>query len=169
MIISAIAALGHNRVIGKDGTLPWHLPLEFKHFKKKTLHRTLITGRKNFESIPLPLAQRSTIVLTTNRHYQTEHARVAYDFLSALSMAKDSGEKEVFIIGGSAIYQLSMPYLHRFYRTRVDFNGQGDVYFPPYEHYPWKVVETTCMEVQDNNPLCWTYDLLEKEPQKELP
>ena len=166
MIISAIAAMGKNRVIGVNNTLPWHLPLEFKHFQKKTLGHTIITGRKNFESIGHPLPDRHTIIVTRNLHYQQDACDVAHDFESALLKANIRKEQEVFVTGGADIYQLSLPYLHRFYRTIVDFSQPGDVYFPPYDDYNWKVKEHFLMPVQEKNSLAWTYELLEKKPEK---
>lgn len=168
MIISAIAAIGKNRVIGVNNTLPWHLPLEFKHFKEKTLGHTVITGRRNFESVGKPLPERPTIIVTRNPCYQREDCEVANDFKSALIKAKNRGEREVFVTGGAEIYRLALPYLHRFYRTIVDFEQPGDVYFPEYGHYDWKVKESFSMSVQKNNALAWIYELLEKTPEKQI-
>ena len=168
MIVSAIAAMGVNRVIGVGNQLPWHLPLEFRHFKHKTLGHTLITGRKSFESIGHPLEGRHTIIVSRNSHYRQVNCELAQSFASALLKAQSRGEQEVFITGGGEIYQLSLPYLHRFYRTVVDFDQSGDVYFPAYEHYDWKVVETYAMPAGEQNPLAWRYQLLEKVPESSL-
>ena len=169
MIISAIAAIGKNRVIGINNQLPWHLPREFNHFKTKTFGHTVITGRKSFEIIGRPLPSRPTIILTRNPGYQRSDCTVVNDFLEALNLAKSRGEEEVFTIGGSEVYRLSLPYLHRFYRTIVDFDQPGDVYFPEYNHYEWKVTDSFSIKVTDNNPLSWNYELLEKTPDIELP
>ncbi len=168
MIVSAIAAIGTNRVIGVDGGLPWHLPLEFKHFKDTTMGHTLITGRVSFESIGKPLPGRPTIIVTRNTDYKRADCEVVTTFESALRVAKDKGEKEVFITGGAQIYELSLPYLHRFYRTIVDFNGKGDVYFPEYEMYDWKILKQYSMDISDKNKIPWKYELLEKTPEKTI-
>ena len=166
MIISAIVAMGKNRLIGSQNTLPWHLPLEFQHFKEKTMGHILISGRKSFESIGGALPGRPTIVLTRDPHYPQENCEVKHNFTDALELAKERGEKEVFVVGGSNVYEVSLPYLHRLYRTIVDFEGEGDVYFPPYEHYPWQVKEKHREEVGPQNSLSWTYELLEKDPEE---
>lgn len=163
MIISAIVAMGTNRVIGVENRIPWHLPLEFQHFKEKTLGRTLIMGRKSFESIGYPLPKRTTIILTRNNSYRKEGCYICHHFEDALRKACDLEEKEVFITGGVDIYRSSLPYLHRLYRTRVDFSEEGDSYFPEYLHYPWKVTESIHMEAGLNNKWSWTYDLLVKD------
>ena len=165
MMVSAIVAMGKNRVIGIAEGLPWHLPLEFKHFKAVTMGHTVITGRKNFESVGRPLPGRPTIIITRNHQYQRDDCKVAHSLEEALALAQEKGEQEVFVTGGADIYQLSLPYLHRLYRTIVDFNESGDVYFPPYEHYTWEVVEQSSMAVGPGNSLAWTYELLQKPPE----
>ena len=163
MLISAIVAMGANRVIGINNHLPWHLPLEFEHFKNKTLGHTLIMGRKSFESIGTPLPGRKTIILTRDASYEKEGCYICPNLEDALRKAHSLGEGEVFITGGGKVYGLSLPYLHRLYRTIVDFEGEGDVYFPNYLDYPWKIVESTHMDMGPNNERAWTYDLLVKE------
>lgn len=168
MIISAIAAIGKNRLIGTNNDLPWYLPLEFKHFKDTTMGHVMITGRKNFDSVGKPLPGRPTIIVTRNPDYQREDCDVVTDFESALKLAKEKGEKEVFVIGGAQIYELSLPYLHRFYRTIVDIDKEGDVYFPAYESYDWNVEETFSMDVGNKNDHAWEYNLLTKNPDKTI-
>ncbi len=168
MIVSSIAAIGKNKVIGVNGDLPWHLPLEFKHFKEKTLGHWVVMGRKNMESIGRPLPNRPTIVLTRNKEYTREDSVVLHDIESAIRYAKDQGETELFICGGADIYEIANPYLHRFYRTIVDYDKPGDVYYPDYEHYNWKVVEEFEMPISEKNTLAWKYQLLEKNPDIEI-
>lgn len=166
MIVSSIAAIGKNKVIGVAGGLPWHLPLEFKHFKEKTLGHHIVMGRKNFESIGRPLPKRPTIIVTRNKNYKVDGCTVVHSIEESLAFAKSQGEEEVFICGGADIYALSLPFQHRFYRTIVDTEKPGDVYYPDYESYDWQIVETRSMEVNDNNSLAWKYDLLEKIPDR---
>lgn len=168
MIISAIAAIGKNRVIGKDNQLMWHLPLEFKHFKDTTVGHYLITGRKNFESINKPLPNRTTIIVTRQKDYTHDDCHVVHSFVEALMLAKANDQEEVFVMGGGQIYSESLPYLHRFYRTIVDYSEEGDVYFPDYEHFDWKVIDSKSMDVGESNPLAWTFELLEKSPEKHV-
>lgn len=166
MIVSAIAAIGKNRVIGVDNGLPWHLPLEFKHFKDTTMGHYLITGRKNFESIGRPLPGRPTIIITRNTDYYRDDCHIVHDFEDALRLAKGQGVEEVFVTGGAQIYELSLPYLHRFYCTTVETEIPGDVYFPQYEDYEWTEGETKEMGISDKNQLAWKYTLLTKTPDK---
>lgn len=168
MIISSIAAVGKNLVIGVDGGLPWHLPLEFKHFKDKTNGHYVIMGRKNFESIGKPLPNRPTIIVTRNKDYKNDECKVVHSIEEAFQFANAQGEQEVFVCGGADIYRLALPYLHRFYCTVVDTEIKGDVYHPPYDEFKWEIKEEVEMPISTNNSLAWKYTLLEKKPQVKL-
>lgn len=156
MIISAIAAMGKNRVIGKDNKLLWRLPLEMKFFKETTMGHHLIMGRKTFESHP-PLSGRTSIIVTRNKKYQApQGCLIAHSIDSAIEIAHQRGEKEVFVTGGEEIYFQSMPLIQKLYLTEVDFSGEGDAHFPPLVANQWKLEAENHMDVSEKNPLAWT-------------
>ncbi|TVQ78229.1 MAG: dihydrofolate reductase [Bradymonadales bacterium] len=132
MIISAIAAMSRNRVIGLRGALPWHIPADLKFFKEKTLGKSLIMGRKTFESFPKPLPDRENIVLTRRKGYQAVGAKVFSDLAEAIDYcrSKQPLPDEIFIGGGSEIYQAAMPMLQRIYLTVIEKDFDGDTFFP---------------------------------------
>jgi len=132
MILSAIAAMAENRVIGKNNRLPWNIPEDLKYFKECTLGKKIIMGRKTFESMGRALPKRENIVLTRQADFKPEGVRVYSDLKSAIAYCQDSSksEEEVFIIGGSEIYLQSLPLLNRIYLTLIHRNFEGDAKFP---------------------------------------
>lgn len=143
MIISMIAAMGSNRVIGKDNDIPWHLPDDFKYFKNTTKGHHVIMGRKNWESLPhsfQPLPGRPNIVITRQEDYPIEEAAVVKSLEEALNIARENGEKEAFIIGGGEIYRMGLEYADRIYLTEINAAFDGQVTFPEFDTNIWKEV-----------------------------
>ena len=138
MIISLIAAVAENGTIGRDGEIPWHLPEDFKLFKRITMGHHLIMGRKTFESIGTPLPGRTSIVLTRDASYKAEGCQVAVSLPEALEIARKAGDDEVFIIGGAGVYAQTLPLADRFYLSRVHANVRGDTVFPEFDEGNWK-------------------------------
>lgn len=143
MIVSAIAAVAENGVIGRDGDLPWHLPDDLKFFQRTTRGHHVITGRKNYESIPpkyRPLKDRPNVVVTRERGYQAPGAVVLHSLEEALQFAREQGEQEVFIIGGGQIYReaLAKGLVDRLYITRIHATVEGDTRFPAIEPGGWR-------------------------------
>jgi dihydrofolate reductase len=137
MRISLIAASSANGVIGADGTLPWHLPDDFRFFRQTTMGRPIIMGRRTFESIGRPLPGRRNIVLTRSRDYRADGAAVAGSADEALAAA--AGADEVFVIGGGEIYALFLDRASRVYLTRVDAQIEGDTRFPELDPDDWQL------------------------------
>ncbi|MEJ2420875.1 MAG: dihydrofolate reductase [Acidobacteriota bacterium] len=129
MIVSLIAAMAENRVIGSGGGVPWHLPSEQRYFKRVTLGHPVIMGRKTFETLNVPLEFRRTIVVTRQRAYPPGDYLVAPDLESALDAAAGRSD-EVFVAGGGEIYRQAMPLADRIYLTVVHRKFEGDVTFP---------------------------------------
>ena len=136
MVISLIAAVGSNWVIGKGGDLPWHLPADLKRFKSLTLGKPVIMGRKTYESIGHPLSQRKNIVMTTSTTYHVPGCHVVHSITQALETAE--GDDEAMIIGGAAIYRQFWPIADRIYLTEIDEVFEGDVFFPELNLEEWK-------------------------------
>ena len=125
----AIAAMSENRVIGNGNKIPWHLPEDFKWFKKMTTGNIIVMGRKTFESIGKPLPNRETVVLSRGQ-FQYPGVRTISD-LSQIDPAKEA--REVFICGGAQIYEQALPLCSDLYLTLVKRNVEGDAFFPRFE------------------------------------
>ena len=138
-IISLVAAMAKNRVIGKDNAMPWHLPADLKHFKSVTLNKPIIMGRKTYESIGKPLPGRKNIVMSSNSDYHLEGCDTATSFEQALSLA--GNVEEVMIIGGGFLYSQVLPLAHKLYLTFIELDIEGDTQFPEYEHLLLKEVK----------------------------
>jgi dihydrofolate reductase len=161
MIISAIAAMSSNRVIGKDGDLPWHLPRDMKYFRETTMGHHIILGRKNFASLDYrPLKGRTNIVLTRDPFFITSSALVLHSLEEALSFVHDAGEEEVFIIGGGEVYKQSLPFLDKIYLTEVITEASGDTYFPEIDLSEWDVVSSRFFEPDAKNEFPMRFDVL---------
>ena len=143
--LCAIVAMGQNRVIGRDGDLPWQLSADLKSFKAITSGKPIILGRKTWESLPFrPLPGRENIVLSRDGNYAAPSARV-YSSLApainvAIAIARKQGVDEVFIAGGGTVYERAMERVDRLYLTRVDASPDGDALFPDIDMSEWKTV-----------------------------
>ncbi|MTG97067.1 MULTISPECIES: dihydrofolate reductase [Myroides] len=136
MTITLIAAAAENNALGKDNKLLWHLPDDFKHFKAKTSHHTIIMGRKTFETFPKPLPNRKHIVITRQLDYVVPEGCVVVHALSeAFDLVKD--EQEVFVIGGGEIYKQALPFAHKIELTRVHHTFDADAFFPEFNQDLW--------------------------------
>ena len=133
MLISLIAAVAENGVIGKNNKLPWHLPADLQFFKKTTLGSPLIMGRKNFESIGRALPGRTNIVLTRNPNFANADLKIANSLKEAFEIAQGTGADECFVIGGAEIYREALPFCQKLYITRVHGTFEGDTYMPEFE------------------------------------
>ncbi len=128
MGISIIAAMSRNRVIGRQGAIPWDIPEDRRRFRELTLGHTVVMGRHTFESIGIPLAGRRNVVVTGQTDYSAAGAVVVHSLAEAL--ASSDPADELFICGGSRIYELAMTLCSKIYLTLVDLEIEGDRYFP---------------------------------------
>ncbi len=139
--VSLIVAMNQQRVIGKGNKLPWHLPEDLKHFKRLTMGKPIIMGRKTWESIGRPLPGRRNIVVSGQSDLLLSGATVVASPAAALQLAmaeaSANGGDEVFIIGGSAIYQSLLPSVQNLYLTEVDLAVEGDAWFPELDSNSW--------------------------------
>jgi dihydrofolate reductase len=135
--IAVVAAVARNRVIGRGNRLPWHLPDDLRHFKRLTLGRPIVMGRRTWESLPGLLPDRTHIVVTRDRAYRAPGAQVVHSLDAALAAA---GGEEVFVVGGAELYALALPRAARLYLTLVDAEVEGDVLFPPIDPAQWREV-----------------------------
>ena len=130
MVISLIAAMALNRVIGKDNRLPWNLPADLQVFKEKTVGHCLLMGRHTFDSIGRILPNRISIVVSRTIHSVTNGYYIVNSIEAGVRLAREKGEEELFVIGGGQIYAQILPFAHKIYLTRVHTHLLGDTYFP---------------------------------------
>ena len=139
MKISLVVATDLEGVIGNEGALPWHLPADLRRFRKLTLGKPIIMGRKTYESIGKPLAGRQNIILTRRDGYRPSGCEVASSAEEALHIARRADE--IMVIGGAAVYAEFLPQAGRIYLTVVKDRFPGDTKFPPYDPGEWRETE----------------------------
>lgn len=161
MIISLIAAMADDRVIGIHNSLPWKLPADMQWFRKHTLGKPVVMGRKTFESFGgKPLPRRLNIVITSDANYAADGATVVHSIDDAIAAAGDVDE--LMIIGGASFYEQMLPRAKRFYLTRVHGQFEGDAWFPEYEAYGWQEVSREEYKADDKNAFDMSFIILER-------
>lgn len=148
MLISLIAAMDKQRLIGRENGLPWHLPADFKHFKEVTLGKPVIMGRKTFESIGRPLPGRTNIVIS--RSGFNAEGVISVDSIEAALESAGSAE-EVMIIGGAMLYEQILPRADRMYLTMVDAVCDGDAWFPAFDEAEWEIISDAPHPADEKN------------------
>ncbi len=147
--LSMIVAHADNRIIGKDNDMPWHLPADLAYFKKTTLGKPVVMGRKTYESIGRPLPGRQNIVISRDESYQAEGVTSAISVEQALTLA--GGVDEVMVIGGGAIYEHCLSRAQRLYITHINAEIDGDTQFPEYDLNEWKKIASEKRNADDRN------------------
>jgi dihydrofolate reductase len=155
VIVSLVLAMSENRVIGRNGGLPWHLPKDLQHFKKLTVDHTVIMGRKTFDEIKHPLDNRRNVVITRNPDFQARGATVVPSLDEALALG--ATEREVFVIGGGEIFRLALPRADRLYLTVVHASVEGDTYFPAFDATAWVLEEEERHEADEKHAYAFTF------------
>lgn len=156
MIISMIAAMGKNRVIGKDNEMMWRLPKEWAYFKETTIGHCIVFGRKNLEAQGRALPNRTNIVMTRNKDFTHEDCVVVNSLEAAIAYARGEGEEEVFICGGGQVYEQALPLCERIYLTVVDYEEKGEVYFPEFDESQFERETIKSCPVGEGNKYAWT-------------
>lgn len=160
VMISLVAAMASNRVIGIENRLPWHLPADFKHFKSVTMAKPIIMGRKTFESIGRPLPGRTNIIITHNTTYTAEGCNVVNSIDEALALTQSV--PEVMIIGGASFYQQALPFAQRIYLTIIHHAFEGDAYFETLDDAQWCETERIDCKPDDKNHYPYSFITLER-------
>ncbi|MFC1774605.1 type 3 dihydrofolate reductase [Pseudomonadota bacterium] len=158
MRISLIVALARNRVIGRDNQLPWRLSADLQHFKRLTMGRPIVMGRKTCESIGKPLPGRTNIVVTRNSSFSAEGCRVVHSIDEALVAA--GGADEVMIMGGENLYSQLLPRADRLYLTEVQAEVSGDAWFPELDQTQWQELERESHRADENNEFDYDFVVL---------
>lgn len=158
MKISMIAAMAHDRVIGQDNRMPWHLPADLAHFKRVTLGKPVLMGRKTFESIGRPLPGRRNLVISRNPGYQADGIEVVGSVEAALALLTDSEVAELMVIGGGHLYGEMLPQADRLYLTQIDLAVEGDTRFPVFDDGQWHCVERESYPADEKNPYPYRFE-----------
>ncbi|NOT74255.1 MAG: dihydrofolate reductase [Cyclobacteriaceae bacterium] len=140
MIISLIAALTTNRVIGKNNDLPWKLPDDMAYFNRTTKGHTVIMGRKNYDSLPAkfkPLPNRTNIVVTRQKDFKAPGCSVVHSLEEAMQLVRKGNDEEVFNIGGAELFTLGLQFADRLYLTEIKTELSGDTFFPEIKRSEW--------------------------------
>lgn len=156
--ITLIAAASENNALGKDNDLLWHLPNDFKRFKKLTTGHKIIMGRKTFESFPKPLPNRIHIIITRDKNYTVDFDSciIVHSLEAALELVKN--DKQSFIIGGGEIYTQGEPFANKIELTRVHTTFEGaDTFFPEIDSENWKLITKEHHEVDEKHNYAFTY------------
>ena len=159
MIVAIIEAIGENNAIGKNNQLLWHMPNDLKHFQDVTSGRTIIMGRKTFDSVGKPLPKRRNIVVT-RQDITIPGCEIVKSIEDGLALCK--GEDEVFIGGGAEIYKLAMHLTDRIYLTIIHKSFDADTFFPEIDKTEWKEVKREDFEPDEKNPLPYSFITLER-------
>lgn len=156
MKISLIVAMASNRVIGLNGTMPWHLSADLKRFKQITLGSPILMGRKTFDAIGRPLPGRENLIISRNQDYRQPGCRVFADISGALEYAR--GCPEIFVIGGATLYEALLPQADYLYLTLIHREFAGDTYFPELDYSAWRILER--IEIADDPSVDFSYSFL---------
>jgi dihydrofolate reductase len=166
MKLALIWAMARNRTIGRHNALPWYLPEDLKYFKRVTLGKPVIMGRKTWDSIGRPLPGRANIVISRDAGFQAAGARVVRSLEEALALAEKicliDGAQEAVVIGGAQIYALALPRADRLYLTQVHADVEGDAFFPPLDLSLWHECAREDFAAQAPNPYPYSFVVYEK-------
>jgi len=159
-MITLIVAVADSGVIGRDNGLPWHLPEDLKRFKRLTLGKPIIMGRRTYASIGMPLPGRQNIVVTRDPNYRPEGVSVVHDPEAALRAA--GGAAEVMVIGGAELFRVFLPRAGRIHLTRVHGDIAGDVTWPALDSRDWQVVEREAHDIDERHAFAMTFEVWER-------
>lgn len=160
-MVAIVVAHSSNRVIGRDGDLPWHLPADLRRFRELTSGGTVVMGRRTYESLPdayRPLPNRRNIVLSADPGYRAEGAET----MPSLEAALAACDGDCFVIGGGVTYEQALDHSHQVYATEVDAAVEGDTLFPPLPGEEWRCVEHS--EPLRENGYTFTFKRYERQP-----
>lgn len=161
MSIVIIVAAARNGVIGRDGAMPWRLSSDLKRFKSITMGRTIIMGRKTWQSIGQPLPGRQNIVISRQADFEAPGATVVQSLEQAIELARKSGQGDIFIIGGGQIYSEAMSLADMLYVTHVETDVDGDAFFPVIAQ-EWEVVQEERIPAGDRDDFPTRYVIYRK-------
>jgi dihydrofolate reductase len=155
MTVSLIVAMSENGVIGRAGTMPWHLSADLRRFKRLTMRHHIIMGRRTFESIGRSLPGRTSIVVSSTARIRGPRVLVAPDVPAALALASD--DVEPFVIGGGQVYAAALPLVDRIYATIIHARISGDVFFPEIDWSRWQLIDDQRYAAKNGQSLAFSF------------
>lgn len=138
-MLTTVAALSRNRVIGRNGQLPWTLPGDMRHFRETTRDGVIVMGRTTYESIGKPLPHRQNWVLTRQQNWHAEGVRVFHQLEDLLAAAQEHAQ--VWVIGGQQIYEILLPHCQRQWLTEIEADVEGDTFYPDFDPTEWNLIK----------------------------
>ena len=160
MRLSIIVAMDDNQLIGKDNALPWHLPADLGYFKKTTTGKTVLMGRKTYESIGFPLPNRRNVVVSRNTDFEAQGCEVVGSIDAALELSKD--DDEVMVMGGASFYEQMLPSADRLYITKIEGEYEGDAHFPKFDRSEFREISRESHTPDEKNPHTYHFTILER-------
>jgi len=164
--VCVVLAMDKNKLIGKEGGMPWHIPGELAYFKSITMGHPIIMGRKTFDSIGKPLPGRLNVVVTRNKDWQAEGAVAVTSLEDAMAVSKasvsDKDNPQVMVIGGAALCRDAMPFTDRLYLTFIDHEYEGDTWFDSFDATQWQEVSRRDVDPSETNGIPISYRVLER-------
>lgn len=169
-MISMIIAAAENRVMGKDNQMPWHLPNDLQYFKRSTMGKPMIMGRKTYESLGKPLPGRAHLIVTRQTDYQAPNANEQVQVVTSLEEAIQAAQalvlatenKEIMVIGGAEICSLAFSQTERLYLTQVHADVEGDVFFPEFDLKQWREISREDYSASGSNPYDYSFVVFER-------
>ena len=163
MTVTLIAAMAENRVIGKEGAIPWHLPDDLARFKSLTLGHPVVMGRKTFESIGRPLPGRRNLVISRNPGFKAPGIEVFSSIDEVLAtLSEAESPEELMVIGGGHLYGQLLPRADRLYLTHIDLAVAGDTRFPAFDDEQWLLVESEAHPADEKNPHPYRFEIWQR-------
>lgn len=166
MMISLVVAIAENGVIGRDGGLPWRLSSDLQTFRRITMGKPVIMGRRTFQSLKKPLDGRDNIVVSRDEGFQPEDAIVERDLEAALAQARGCAEargvEEIMVIGGTDVFKAALPLARFIYKTEVHATLEGDAYFPQVDWTEWEEVARSRLPQGPRDQYAATFVVLER-------
>ncbi len=160
-MLSAIVAIDQNNVIGNHNKLPWHLPADLNYFKQVTLNKTIIMGRKTFESIGRPLPHRKNMIVTRDKNFKATACEIIYSIDDVIAMSQNNDE-EFFLIGGAELFNQLLPHVKRLYLTLVHHTFEGDAFFPEIDFKEWNEISRVDYPADEKNAYSYSFLVLGK-------
>jgi dihydrofolate reductase len=158
--LSLIAAMAENGVIGRDNRLPWRMPADLAHFKRLTMGKPILMGRRTWESLPGLLPHRTHVVITRNRDYRVEGGHVVHSLDEEI--AQFGGADELMVVGGENLYRQILPLASRMYLTLIHAQIDGDAHFPDYRPDEWQEVSREAHAADERHAHPYSFVTLER-------
>lgn len=161
-MIAFVVAMDENGVIGKNNQLPWHMPRDLQYFKKVTMGKPIVMGRKTYESIGRPLPGRENIVLTTNKNLSLPGCNVFHSKEDLMRYLEAKNDEEICVIGGSEIFRMFLDEVDKLYITVIRHRFEGDTYFPDIDWSKYREISREFVEKDEKNPYDQEYIVFER-------